>query len=78
MKDSLKSLKAEIEELEKRITPLTTTNTTLDQLIAMRIYLENVQSYIISLNDAYTEHVLSCEEYSTKIQDLQEQINTLN
>lgn len=78
MKDELKKLQKEFEELEKHLSTVTSANFTFSELSAMRIYLENVQKYILSLTNAFSQHQISCQEYSTQINGLQEQINQIN
>lgn len=78
MTTTISSLQAELEELEKRIKALSTSQSMLSQIIAIRDYLDKVQDYLIILNDKFEAHTIDCEQYSTQIQDLQSQINEIN
>ncbi len=78
MNKTITSLQAELEELEKRIKAISTAQSNYLTLNAIKEYFEVVQRYLSTLKTDFSNHLVSCEEYSTQIQNLQEQINTIS
>lgn len=78
MENTISALQAELEELEKRIKALTNAQNTTSALMAIKEYFESVQNYLSTLKQDFSNHTLCCEEYSTQIQNLQTQIDTIN
>ncbi len=78
METTISALQAELEELEKRIKALNSAQNTTSALLAIKEYFAAVQNYLSTLKQDFAAHTLSCEEYSTQIQNLQSQIDEIN
>lgn len=75
---TIQELTTTIEELEKRIKAISSGQSTLTQLIAIRDYLNDVQAYLNELNTTFDEHINTCTDYSDDISTIKEQISNIN
>ena len=78
MTTTIENLRAELEELEKRVRSISATQTSLSQLVEMRKYFETMHNYLVLLNNCYTNHQIECNQYSTQIQEIQNQLELIN
>ncbi len=76
--DTISKLQAELEELEKRLKAISNAQSALAHLIAIRDYFDKVQEYLEIIKDEYSSSTNSCTECNEKIENLQQQINTIN
>lgn len=75
---TIQELTTQIEELEKRIRTISTAQSTLSQLTAIKDYISNVQYYLQELNTTFDSHISNCTDYSTAIETINDQIATIN
>lgn len=75
---TIQELTTTIEELEKRIKAISSGQSTLTQLIAIRDYLNDVQTYLNELNETFDTHINTCTDYSGDINTIKEQISKIN
>lgn len=78
MSTTIQQLTTQIEELEKRIKAISTSTSTLTQLIAIRDYISNIQEYLQTLNTLSDEHISdynalveSVDALSKKVDEIQ-------
>lgn len=75
---TIQELTTLIEELEKRISKLSTAQNITSQLLAIKEYIADVQNYLQELNISFDNHVKNCTDYSTDISNINSDIDTIN
>lgn len=78
MMDIITKLQEKILECKKRLKALSTAQTNYIALQEIKVYFANVQDYLNVINNNYSAHINDCSSHTTQIQDLQEQINSIN
>lgn len=78
MKETIPALRAELEELEKRIKTISSAQTYLSASVAIKEYFEKVDAYLNTLLTQFTAHTEDCESLKQSIEELENQIATIN
>lgn len=78
MDNEIQKLSTKLEELKKRLKAINTSQNILSKLITIQDYFDQIQGYLNDLNNAFNNHIISCDEHDQLIKELQEQINSIN
>lgn len=72
MSNTVEQLTTQIEELEKRIRSISSSHTTLSQIISIRDCIEQIKEYLLELNDSLGELENSASD--TELQNLKDRV----
>ena len=78
MKETIPALRAELEELEKRIKAISSSQTYLSASVAIKEYFEKVNNYLTTLLSEFINHSEDCQTTKTDIENIKKQIVTIN
>jgi len=74
---TIEELSTQLEELEKRLKMVTTSQSVLSLLNNINVYINNIQAYLSDLNDNYDAHLIDYQTLSDLVAEIEERVKTL-
>ena len=78
MTNHIEQLSAKLEELDKRLKALSTTQNISIAVMNMRDYIHETKTFLSDLLSAYQNHISTSNNYSQQIENLQTQLNQIS